>query len=129
MLRFTKRFEYGIIALRHMLNQPAGRVTSAKEISRRYNIPTEIMAKILQRLAREGFIDSSQGSRGGYALARDSTRISLNDIVESIEGPFGIVDCMTDEDCQCVQMPNCNISEPFKVIQKQLKIFLDYVKF
>lgn len=124
MLRLTKKSEYGLIALRHMLNQPDGTVTSAKEISEHYNIPTEIMAKILQVLARKGLIISSQGARGGYVLGRDAQSISLSDIIETIEGPFGIVDCLSDMDCGCVQMNTCNISEPFRVIQKQFKLFL-----
>jgi len=61
MLRLTKKSEYGIIALKHMMNQPGDRVTSAKEIADHYNIPAEIMAKILQRLARKGMVSSCQG--------------------------------------------------------------------
>ena len=56
MLRLTKKSEYGIIALKHMLNQPAGMVTKAKDVAQLYNIPAEVMAKILQRLVRGGLI-------------------------------------------------------------------------
>ncbi len=124
MLRMTKKSEYGIIALKHMLNQPADTVTSAKEIAERYNISTEIMAKILQRLVRKGMVGSCQGARGGYVLAKDANKISLSEIIESIEGPVRLVECVTDPDCNCRQLENCNISEPFHVIQKQFKIFL-----
>ncbi|MFQ6113398.1 MAG: RrF2 family transcriptional regulator, partial [bacterium] len=85
MLRLTKKAEYGIIALKHMLNKPTGIVTSAKEISETYSIPSEIMAKILQILARKGLIESSQGAKGGYVLAKGGDTISLADIVESLE--------------------------------------------
>lgn len=124
MLRLTKKAEYGIIALKHMLNQPTGTVIRAKEIAKRYNIPSEIMAKILQKLARKELIQSCQGAKGGYILAKEGEMISLADIVESLEGPVGIVECMTQSDCNCMQLNNCNISDPFKVIQKQFKIFL-----
>lgn len=124
MLRITKRTEYGIIALRHMLNKPDGIVTRAKEISEHYRIPSEIMAKILQRLARNGMVLSSQGARGGYILARDGNNISLSEIIETLEGPVGLVECMADDDCKCMQLENCNISDPFRVIQKQFKLFL-----
>ncbi len=92
MLRMTKKSEYGIIALKHMMNQPADTVTSAKEIAGRYNISTEIMAKILQRLARKGMVSSCQGAHGGYVLAKDANKISLSEIIESIEGPVGLVE-------------------------------------
>lgn len=124
MLRLTKKAEYGIIALRHMLNQPKGTITRARDIAGEYNIPTEIMAKILQVLARKGIVQSCQGARGGYVLAKEGKRITLSDIIESIEGPLGIVDCVNDADCECLQLENCNIIDPFKVIQKQFKLFL-----
>lgn len=125
MLRLTKRSEYGIIALKHMLSKPPGSVSSAKEIAEMYNIPSEIMAKILQKLTRRGIVRSSQGARGGYALAREASGISLSDIIEAIEGPVGLVECHVDEDCNCMQLEHCNIMDPFKVIQKQFKLFLD----
>lgn len=124
MLRLTKKAEYGIIALKHMLNKAPGIVTSAKEIAETYSIPSEIMAKILQSLARQGFIHSCQGAKGGYVLAKEGQAISLADIVETLEGPVGIVECMQADECSCVQLDNCNISDPFRVIQQQFKIFL-----
>ena len=127
MLRMTKKSEYGIIALKHMLNQPADTVTSAKEIAECYNISSEVMAKILQRLARKGMVSSCQGAHGGYVLAKDANKISLSEIIESIEGPVGLVECVTDPDCNCMQLENCNISDPFHVIQKQFKIFLSRI--
>ncbi len=127
MLRFSKKAEYSLIALKHMLNQPTGTVTRAKEISKTYNIPSEIMAKILQRLARKGFVRSCQGAKGGYMLAKAGEMISLADIVETMEKPISIVDCMVDPDCNCMQLDNCNIRDPFKIIQEQFKIFLSRI--
>lgn len=124
MLRITKRAEYGIIALKHMMNQPKGKVTRAKEIAQVYNIPSEIMAKILQLLARHGMVCSIQGAKGGYILARDGDKISLSDIIDTLEGPFGIVECTANDECNCMQLPYCNIRAPFRVIQKQFKLLL-----
>ncbi len=124
MLKLSKKSEYGIIALKHMLNQPAGQVTRAKEIASAYNIPSEVMAKILQQLVKSDIIQSSQGARGGYELAKFGENISLSEIIECIEGPVGLVDCASEDECDCVQLLNCNISEPFKVIQQQFKLFL-----
>lgn len=127
MLRLTKKSEYGIMALKHMVGQPRESVVSAKEISEYYNIPAENMAKILQMLARKGVVKSCQGARGGYVLAKDAESISLSDIIESIEGPLGLVDCASDSDCGCLQIENCNISDPFRVIHRQFKIFLSKI--
>ncbi|HEX9653670.1 MAG TPA: Rrf2 family transcriptional regulator [bacterium] len=127
MLRLTKKSEYGIIALKYMLNQPAGTVIRAKEISAAYHIPTEIMAKILQKLARRGIVRSCQGSKGGYVLAKDGSEISLSEIIETIDGPVKLVECMDDDRCACTQLNYCNISDPFKLIQSQFKQFLSRI--
>jgi Rrf2 family protein len=127
MLKFSKKAEYSIIALKHMLNQPEGTVTSAKEISTRYNIPKEILAKILQLLSRKGLVVSSKGVHGGYFLAKGGENITLTEILEIVEGPLGIVDCMSAGECDCIQMNNCTISEPLKIIQEQLRYFFSKI--
>ena len=125
MLRLSKKSEYGIIALKHMLNQPEGPIIRAKDVASLYNIPLEAMAKTLQTLARSGIVKSCQGAKGGYVLGRAGDQISLSEIIESIEGPLGIVDCVVGaSECDCVQLENCNISDSFQVIQKQFKLFL-----
>jgi Rrf2 family protein len=124
MLRITKKAEYGIIALKHMVKQPKGEVSRAKEISQKYNIPAEIMAKILQQLARNEILRSTQGPKGGYMLANDGKNISISEIIEIFEGPFGIVECTGDTVCNCMQLPYCNIREPFRIIQEQIASFL-----
>ena len=127
MLRLTKKSEDGLIALKHMLNMPEGTVIRAKEIAEFYNIPSEILAKILQQLVRTGLVQSSQGAKGGYILAKRGNAIYLSEIIESLEGPLELVECMTESDCGCLQIENCNISDPFRIIQKQLKVFLSQI--
>ncbi len=124
MLRISKKSEYGIIALKYMLNQPKGTVIRAKEIAETYRISSEIMAKILQKLARKGIVQSYQGAKGGYLLTKDGAGISLSEIIETIDGPVGIVECMSDAECGCRQLDHCNIRDPFRLIQKQFKTFL-----
>jgi Rrf2 family protein len=128
MLKLSRKAEYGIIALKYILNRPAGQPSSAREIAERYNIPVELMAKVLQKLAKDGMLQSAQGVYGGYILAVTPSKISVADIVESLDGPIGIVECVVDGDeCKCVQYHTgvCNISDPFARIQGQFKNFLN----
>lgn len=127
MLKVTRAAEYGIIALKYIYQQPAGYIASSREIAEKYNIPAEIMAKIMQKMAKQGLVMSCQGSRGGYALARPPAEISVAEIVASIEGPIGIVECATDPECDCVQLHSgvCNIRDPFSKIQSKFMGFLN----
>ena len=130
MLKLSRKSEYGIIALKHILNKRLGQTSSAREIAEQYHIPVELMAKVLQKLAKDGLLQSVQGINGGYALALSPKKISIADVVESIDGPIGIVECVTDEDeCKCVQYTTgvCNISDPFVQIQGKFKNFLSSI--
>jgi Rrf2 family cysteine metabolism transcriptional repressor len=124
MLRITRKSEYGIIALKYMSSLPAGEVTSAKEISAKFSIPQELMAKTLQRLVKRGLIESVQGARGGYVLAMDAGDISLAAVIEAVEGPLNLVECIAEDSPGCTQLPNCNIIDPFKIIQTAFHQFL-----
>ncbi len=70
MLKLTKKADYGLIAVRHLAERFPATACSAKEIARAYGIPTELLAKILQKLAKNGLLVSQHGTNGGYALAR-----------------------------------------------------------
>ncbi len=54
MLKVTRAAEYGIIALKYIHQQPVGYIASSREIAEKYNIPAEIMAKIMQKMAKQG---------------------------------------------------------------------------
>ena len=85
MFRLSKKSDYGLIALRHLAQHHEESV-SAREIAALYHIPAELLAKVLQRLARKGLLVSQQGINGGYILAKDPSAISIVDVVESAGG-------------------------------------------
>lgn len=123
MLRFTKKTEYGIIAMKCIISEQEKDpdvVVSATEIAERFNIPRGILGKVLQQLARNGMIKSYQGVTGGYVLDKAPEDINLNDIVRIIEGPISMVECSTNNGEECSQLENCNIKSPILTIQRNL---------
>ncbi len=70
MLRLSKKADYALIAMKHLALRGDRGSSSAREIAELYDIPIELMAKVLQRLVRRGLLASHQGTRGGYQLAR-----------------------------------------------------------
>ncbi|MFQ5799956.1 MAG: RrF2 family transcriptional regulator [Bacteroidota bacterium] len=118
MLRLSKRVEYGIIAMRHMAVKNYGDVTTAKEVSERYDIPYELLAKVLQRLAKKGLIISHQGVHGGYTLVRDAADIPLSTIISAIEENVpAIVQCVAESPEACSIWNTCTIKSPLVKIQ------------
>ena len=111
MLRLSKKTDYALIALKDLASSVRGTSCSAREIAARYDIPVELMAKVLQRLARRGLLKSHQGTRGGYQLSRPASRISVADVIQAIDGPVLVTAC-SDEDETCAQYSKCNVRDP-----------------
>ena len=75
----------------HTMVLLAGRpdqLLSAREIAVELEVSESHLAKVLQKLARDGLVNSTRGPKGGFALNRRYTDISLLDVYESIEGPM-----------------------------------------
>jgi Rrf2 family protein len=124
MLRFTKRADYGLMAVHYIAVHEDNGVVSAKRIAEEFHIPPELLAKILQRLAKKKLIASQNGPKGGYALARRPTEISVGDVVRALEGPINIVSCL-EASSDCPQMARCNLRRPVQKIQAAISQVLD----
>ncbi len=123
MFRLSKKSDYGLIALKH-LAQHSNASVSAREMAAHYQIPAELMAKVLQKLAKKGLLVSQQGTNGGYVLARDPASISIAEVVEALEGPIAITPCERGSDCQQSQM--CSVKDPLlKIKAKVVRVLGD----
>jgi len=76
MLRLTKKADYGLMALKYLAEHPETPSVSAKDIADTYGIPAQLLAKVLQRLAKVGLLKSHAGMNGGYALSKDAAKIT-----------------------------------------------------
>ncbi len=123
MLRFTKRADYGLMAINYIVMHREDGVVSAKRIAEEFSIPPELLAKILQRLAKRGLIASHNGPKGGYLLARSPGEITVGQVVRALEGPINIVSCL--EDLDCPQFQRCNLRRPVQKIQASISYLLD----
>ena len=125
MVRLSKKVEYGLIAIRHIAANPC-EVVTAKEIADAYQIPYELLAKVLQRLSRRGLIASHQGVRGGYSLARNPGEISISMIINAIEGNnLAIAQCMTQGPESCEVFRVCTIKSPLSKVQANIEHAFD----
>jgi len=74
MLKLTKKADYALMAMKHLAEHPGQNSRSAKDVADAFSIPPEALAKILQRLAKAGLLQSQHGMNGGYTLARRRIR-------------------------------------------------------
>jgi Rrf2 family protein len=119
MLRLSKKADYALMAMKDLAGRGGGSSASAREIAERYDIPIELMAKVLQRLVRTGLLVSTQGTRGGYTLSRPATSISVADVIQAIDGPFTVTACSSDNS-DCEQFSKCSIRDPLWQLKERI---------
>ena len=119
MLRLSKKADYALLALRHMAAHSERPAHSARELAEAYDIPAELLAKVLQSLVRAGLLASHQGIHGGYGLSRSSDLISVADVIQAIDGPLTVTAC-SDTDHSCDQYAKCNIRDPLWRIKDRI---------
>ena len=111
MLKLSKKVDYALMALMHLAER--GGSHSTREIAADHRLPQDLLAKVLQRLAREGVVASHQGTKGGYRLSRPAGDITVGQVIEAIEGPLALTQCLTDVGA-CDQFDTCNIKTPLQ---------------
>ena len=142
MLRLTKKADYGLMALKYLAVHTAGQALlpaqatgtgaktgfaqSAKDIADAYHIPPQLLAKILQTLARAGLLVSHAGTNGGYALARPASEISAFEVIRAIDGPLFITSCITIHGA-CDLAGHCTIKEPLRKVNDSIKDLLSAI--
>ncbi|MCC7125906.1 MAG: Rrf2 family transcriptional regulator [Acidobacteria bacterium] len=120
MLRFSKKSDYALIAVKHLATRQDGNgSSSAREISEAYTIPLELLAKILQRLVRAKLLVSVQGTRGGYRLGRPATTITVADVIQAVDGPVTVTAC-SEDDHACDQFGTCSVRDPLWKIKNRI---------
>ncbi len=103
---YSRSAEYAIRAFVHLAEVPPGKYAMVKQIAERADIPSHFLAKILQQLARKGFLRSSKGPTGGFSLRQPASEISILQIVDSVDGledyhrcPAGMAECNDQQPC------------------------------
>ncbi|MDG1157092.1 MAG: SUF system Fe-S cluster assembly regulator, partial [Litorivicinaceae bacterium] len=107
MVRLSKLTDYASVILAQMARKPDV-LWSAGQLSEDSLVPKPTCIKLLKLLVKGGVLNSTQGARGGYSLARPPSQIPVKTIIEAIEGPTAITECGTDETL-CRLTDHCSV--------------------
>ena len=126
MLTLTKKSEYALVAICHLARSPT-EVVSARDIAERYRVPRPLLMNVLKSLSQYGLVRSARGAHGGYSLNCDPSEVSLNCLIEAIEGPVRLVPCASrpkDHPYHCDRMHDCSIRQPLHRVHDAFNEFL-----
>ena len=115
------------MALKYLAENTRAGSRSAKDIAEAYHIPPQLLAKILQTLAKAGMLVSHAGTNGGYALARAANEITAFEVIRAIDGPLFITSCITIHGT-CDLAGHCTIKEPLRKVNDSIRDLLSGIR-
>ncbi len=126
MIRLSKETDYGIVLLSYFASEGVGSTYSARALAAETQIPLPMVSKILKVLARQGWLISQRGAKGGYALAQRPDTISVAEIIKGIEGPIAITECV-EAPGDCRQESVCRTRQNWKMINQTVRKALERI--
>ncbi len=118
-MQITRQADYAVRAMVYLTQLGSERRASTSQIAKEKQIPASFLAKIVSQLSVAGLLHTSRGARGGVALAKLPTDISLLDVVEAIDGPILLNDCV-GENNECVFGDECPMKPVWCDAQREL---------
>ena len=101
-MQITRQADYAIRAILYLAQLGPDEKASTSQIAEEKDIPLSFLAKIIAQLSVAGLLQTMRGARGGVTLARPAKDINLLEVVEAIDGPIQINECVNDS-YQCSQ--------------------------
>jgi Rrf2 family protein len=117
-MQITRQADYAVRAVLHLARNGETR-TATSIIAEEQKIPPSFLAKIISQLSIAGLLHTSRGARGGVTLAREPKEITLLEVIEAIDGPIQLNECVGDTGT-CSFDDNCPLRPVWCEAQEQL---------
>ena len=120
LMQIPRKIEYALRAMIHLADNVDG-VARGSEIASHEHIPKYYLEKVIRDLMRGGLVRARRGPGGGYQLARPPETISFRDVIEAVEGPITLNECV-DGSSSCALQPTCRM---FRVWEEGQRVLLN----
>jgi Rrf2 family cysteine metabolism transcriptional repressor len=98
-MKLSTKGRYGVKAMVDLAINYGEEPVSIKSISERQSISEYYLEQLFSTLRRAKLIKSIRGAQGGYILNRAPQEISIHEVIEVLEGPIEVSNCLEDEAC------------------------------
>jgi Rrf2 family protein len=118
-MQITRQADYAVRAVLYLARMGSSQRASTSQVAQEQRIPPSFLAKIISQLSIAGLLHTSRGARGGVMLAREPKEISLLEVIEAIDGPILLNDCVA-EGAPCTFDDHCPLRPVWCEAQKDL---------
>jgi Rrf2 family transcriptional regulator, cysteine metabolism repressor len=106
-MKLSTKGRYGVKAMFELALNYGNEPTSIKAIAEKQAISEYYLEQLFGTLRKAGLITSSRGAMGGYVLSKPPAEISAADILNVLEGPIEISECISDDEMNCSKANYC----------------------
>jgi Rrf2 family iron-sulfur cluster assembly transcriptional regulator len=122
----TKKAEYAITILSELASHPEGTVLTSKAIANKRSIPVNLVVQLTSILKEAGWATGTRGPSGGIKLTADPDKISLRQVIETVDGQIGITRCLFNEK-PCRDQKHCSLRAVWDKAQSSMLAVLEGV--
>ena len=119
-MKLSTRSRYGLRAMLVLAQYVGDEPVMTKDIADKQNLPVTYLEQLMLTLRKAGLVVATRGAKGGYVLSRSADDMTLCDIVEALEGPLDIADCVDVTNC-CQTPDSCALKEVFMEANDSLR--------
>ncbi len=118
-MKLSTKIRYGARAMLELASHYGEGPLELHEIAKKENISLKYLEQVIIPLRTAGVVTSVRGSKGGYCLARPPSEVCLKDLVEILEGPLNLVDCLGDPK-RCERSSSCVTREIWNEVSEAI---------
>ncbi len=128
-MRITTWAEYGVICALHLARRADEGPVTGRDIAAREKLPADYVEQILLRMRRADIVVSTRGAKGGYALARHSSEITVREIISAAELVTFDLHCESHpvDEVRCSTAHECSVRPVWMMLQRRIDEVLDSV--
>jgi Rrf2 family protein len=118
-MQITRQADYAVRAVLYLARLGSTERAATSTVAEEQRIPPSFLAKIISQLSIAGLLHTSRGARGGVTLAREAKDITLLEVIEAIDGPIQLNECV-GEDAECTFEGECPLRSVWCDAQEML---------
>lgn len=107
MIRLSNLADYAVVLMSTIAARP-DELHTASTLNMDTKVPLPTVSKILGKMAKANLLTSHRGIGGGFSMNGDKEKISIADIIEAVDGPVQLTNCLGEEDTGCDYEPVCS---------------------
>ena len=120
MLKISRLADYGLMIVSVLASE--GEQMAAQDLGDKCGLTKATTTKVLKLLSQAGIVAASRGKTGGYYLAKESKDVSVLNVLEAVDGKFGLSECCFGR--KCGQFNSCKLSKGLPKLSSEISAIL-----